>query len=77
MIKFSAPGKIHLLGEHAVVYGKPAILATLNLRIFVTVENIVIISEFLIKFSSHSHSNDGKILLFFHKHNGFLFRLNP
>lgn len=35
MIKFSAPGKIHLLGEHAVVYGKPAILAALDLRITV------------------------------------------
>ncbi|MCR4305965.1 MAG: hypothetical protein NUV73_02690, partial [Candidatus Daviesbacteria bacterium] len=32
-IKVSAPGKIHLLGEHMVVYGKPAIIATVNLRI--------------------------------------------
>lgn len=37
MIKVSAPGKIHLLGEHAVVYGKPAILATVDLRITVTI----------------------------------------
>lgn len=35
MIKVSAPGKIHLLGEHTVVYGKPAILATIDLRITV------------------------------------------
>ncbi len=33
MIKVSAPGKIHLLGEHTVVYGKPAILATVDLRV--------------------------------------------
>lgn len=32
----SAPGKIHLLGEHSVVYGKPAILASINKRCFVT-----------------------------------------
>lgn len=28
----SAPCKIHLLGEHSVVYGKPALLAALNKR---------------------------------------------
>lgn len=37
MIKFSAPGKIHLLGEHAVVYGKPALLAAVDLRVYVTI----------------------------------------
>lgn len=37
MIKFSTPGKIHLLGEHSVVYGKPALLTTVNLRVFVTI----------------------------------------
>ncbi len=37
MIKVSAPCKIHLLGEHAVVYGKPAILTSVDLRITVTI----------------------------------------
>lgn len=37
MMTFSAPGKIHLLGEHAVVYGKPALLTTINLRVSVTI----------------------------------------
>lgn len=31
----SAPGKIHLMGEHAVVYGKPALLAAVNKRLSV------------------------------------------
>ncbi|MBI2018110.1 mevalonate kinase [Candidatus Daviesbacteria bacterium] len=37
MISFSAPGKIHLLGEHAVVYGKPAVLAAIDLRVHVKI----------------------------------------
>lgn len=37
MIRLSAPGKIHLLGEHAVVYGKPALLSAINLRVTVTI----------------------------------------
>ena len=35
-ITVSAPGKLHLMGEHAVVYGKPAILAAVSQRLFVT-----------------------------------------
>lgn len=34
----SAPGKIHLLGEHTVVYGKPALLAALDKRLFVQIK---------------------------------------
>lgn len=37
MIAVSAPCKIHLLGEHTVVYGKPALLSAINLRVKITV----------------------------------------
>ncbi|MBI3109475.1 hypothetical protein HYZ06_00340 [Candidatus Daviesbacteria bacterium] len=36
-ITVSAPAKIHLLGEWAVVWGKPALLTTVDLRIFVKI----------------------------------------
>jgi mevalonate kinase len=38
MITVSAPGKIHLMGEHAVVYGKPALLSAINKRMRVSIE---------------------------------------
>jgi mevalonate kinase len=37
MITISVPAKIHMLGEHSVVYGKPALLAAINKRVFVTI----------------------------------------
>lgn len=36
MITITVPGKIHLLGEHTVVYGKPALLTAINLSVSVT-----------------------------------------
>jgi len=36
-LKASAPGKVLLLGEHAVVYGHPALAAALRRRVFVEV----------------------------------------
>lgn len=38
MITVSAPGKVHLLGEHSVVYGKPALLAAINLRLYASIQ---------------------------------------
>lgn len=35
-ITVSAPGKIYLMGEHAVVYGKPGLLTTIDKRCFIT-----------------------------------------
>lgn len=38
MVTTSAPGKVHLIGEHAVVYGEPAIIAAVGMRCFVSAE---------------------------------------
>jgi len=37
-ITVSAPGKIHLLGEHAVIYGRPALLAAIDKRLYVKIK---------------------------------------
>src|SRR3989344_6370112 len=39
-ISFSAPAKVILSGEHAVVYGKPAIVSSIDLRLKFTVTNL-------------------------------------
>jgi len=38
MITCSAPGKIYLFGEHAVVYGQPAIACAIDRRVFTSVK---------------------------------------
>lgn len=40
MITITVPGKIHLLGEHAVVYGKPALLTAINIYATITLSPI-------------------------------------
>lgn len=40
MITVSAPGKIHLLGEWSVMWGKPAILAAVGLKTTVTISSV-------------------------------------
>ncbi|MBI3413061.1 MAG: mevalonate kinase [Candidatus Aenigmarchaeota archaeon] len=38
MATISAPGKIIMIGDHSVVYGEPAIIASVGLRCYITVE---------------------------------------
>lgn len=38
VITCSAPGKIHLIGEHAVVYGEPAIIISVGKRAYISAE---------------------------------------
>ncbi len=40
MITVSAPGKLMLLGEHAVIYGWPCIVTAVDQRLFVSAEKI-------------------------------------
>ncbi len=37
MITVSSPAKVILMGEHSVVYGRPALLAAIDRRLFVTI----------------------------------------
>lgn len=37
-VKVSSPGKVHLIGEHSVVYGEPAIIAAIGKRCYVEAE---------------------------------------
>lgn len=39
-ISYSTPGKVIISGEHAVVYGKPALVSAINLRLKFTVTNL-------------------------------------
>lgn len=44
MLKVSAPGKVHLIGEHAVVYGEPAIIAAIGKRTSLKLEKSDMVS---------------------------------
>ncbi|MCL6096236.1 MAG: mevalonate kinase [Patescibacteria group bacterium] len=54
-IKVSAPGKLHLLGEHAVVYNKPAIITAVGKRCFV---EIVPRTDGIIKVKAYNYKKE-------------------
>lgn len=49
MIKVSAPGKIHLSGEHSVVYNEPALLSAIDKRIYLELEKNDTDNNFVIR----------------------------
>src|SRR5438477_9862358 len=68
-IKVSAPGKLHLLGEHVVVYDKPAIIAAVGKRCLIEIvpredKNILISS---LNFNEENSTNVAEILEKFNK----------
>ncbi|MBM5804569.1 MAG: mevalonate kinase [Candidatus Verstraetearchaeota archaeon] len=60
-VTVSAPGKVTLFGEHAVVYGKPALVSAIDRRVHVTVEER---SDSSIKVSALDLHIPGLILTF-------------
>lgn len=69
-VSVSAPGKLMLLGEHAVVYGYPCLVTAVNKRISVTVEKIDS-DKISFNFSVNSKSDfvQKAVALFFRKYN--------
>lgn len=57
-IKVSAPGKLHFLGEHAIVYNKPAILAAVDKRCFVEISER---SDSIIRITSKNYEEEKEI----------------
>ena len=60
MVKASAPGKCILFGEHAVVYGQPAVACSINKRMVVELEeehkfNSWRLDGAILNFSKHPH----------------------
>ena len=60
MVKASAPGKCILFGEHAVVYGQPAVACSINQRMAVELEEEHQVDSWrldgaILNFSKHPH----------------------
>jgi len=60
-VTMSAPGKIALFGEHAVVWGQPAIVSAIDRRVHVTVEGR---TDSMIKISAMDLHVPGVVLTF-------------
>ena len=64
MLKVSAPGKCILLGEHAVVYGHPALAVSIDMRLYATISKqksdlkYHLIDGNIMKPENHPHIND-------------------
>jgi len=60
-VTVSSPSKLHLSGEHAVVYGKPAVLVATNKRLSVTLSHQLPVSNRQTIYSSNSTLSNEKL----------------